>query len=504
MTFYTLSNVNMDSLKFYLKKFKFIQACTYNNFFIDLVDKNSIAKKSDIVFLHLEFDELNEDIDEILENIKQFLNDFKGIFIISNFISLNDINTYSYQNLEKEIIFNKKLLDFSKQFLNVLILDFKRLVSIKGAENFYDERFWYAGRIKYTSIGFKTISNEIINLINAYEGKSKKVLVLDLDNTLWGGIIGEDEIDLSNEGKGKLYVDFQKNIKKLKDIGVLLAINSKNNYEDAIKGLNHPMSILKEDDFIVIKANWFHKADNLIEIAKTLNLGLDSIVFIDDNKIERESIKKLLPEVIVPDFPEDIYKLNNWFKEIVYKYFAKTTLTNEDKTKIAQYKAKFQREELSKKMSYDEFLKSLEIKLNFYIDDKRFINRYAQMTQKTNQFNLTTKRYNVNDIERFIDEKNYKVIAVEYEDKFLKEGIIGLAILKISKNIEIDTFLLSCRVLKRNVENTLIKKIEEIAKNLNKNIIGYYYHTKKNMQVKDLYLKFGFKQIDENNFTKEI
>jgi len=504
MKFYTLTNINIDSLKLFLD-FEFIQSCNYGSFLDDLIDKNSIIykEKLDIVFLHLDFEEFvnsNIEINILIELLHQFIKEFKGILIVSNFNKqYYSIDTYQNILIQKEMEYNNKLFEFSKNYQNVVFFDFKSVVS----PNFYTSKYWYLGRIKYTNECFDVIAKEIRNIIKAFKGNIKKVLILDLDNTLWGGVIGEEEIKLSNDGIGKIYLDFQKQIKKLKDYGVLLTINSKNNYEDGINGLNHSMSVLKEDDFIIKKINWNNKADNIIEIANELNVGLDSLVFIDDNKIEREILKEILPQVNVAEFPNDIFLLNEWFlKEVVYKFFPKIILTNEDSKKHLQYKAKFERQKLQKVMNYEEFLNSLNIKINILKDDKQFITRYAQLTQKTNQFNLTTKRYDINDIENFINNPGFVVLGVEYEDKFLKEGIVGLAILKIEENIEIDTFLLSCRILKRGVEDKLLQYIEEFAKKLNKKVVGYYFETPKNIQTKNFYVEHNYKKINQNTFIK--
>ena len=228
------------------------------------------------------------------------------------------------------------------------------------------------------------------------------------------------------------------------------------------------------------------------------------MVFIDDNEVERELVKNTT-DVIVPDFVSDIYQLNKWFiQDVVYPYFYKFQITNEDLAKQTQYKAKLQRDKISKQMDYTEFLKSLEINLIFYIDDKKYIQRYAQLTQKTNQFNLTTKRYTVEDIEKFIDDKNYNVIAIEYQDKFAKEGIIAFAILKKEeKQNIIDTFLLSCRVLKRDVEKHLIKKIESLCEK-STILVGEYISTKRNVIAKDLYKDLGFRKVDDTKYIKDI
>ena len=494
-----ISNINMDSLKFYIKEYEFVESCGFGNFMLDLNNEKSSIYKSDseFVILFLDLQELDFSIDEVIFAIEKFLKNSNKILIVNTFVFQFYIDTFLHNLFEKELKYNLKVLELSKRYSNLLVFNFHKLLK----ENILDSRYWYLGKIKFNKKGFELIAREIDNLINAYKFGSKKVLVLDLDNTLWGGIIGEEEIELSNDGIGKVYLDFQKNIKKLKGLGVLLAICSKNNYEDGIKGLNHINSVLKEEDFIVKKINWQDKAANIKEIAKELNLGEDALVFIDDNPVEREIVKKMTNAVVV-DFPEDIYSLNDWFiKEVVEKHFAKISLTDEDKKKQEQYLAKIKREKVAKEMSYEEFLKSLEITLEFFINDERFIKRYAQMTQKTNQFNLTTIRYTENDIKKFLESSEYDVIAVNYKDKFANEGVTALAIIKKDSDIHIDTFLLSCRIIKRKVEDALIEKIFSMYKG--KKIYGYYYPTKKNMQVKDMYLKFGFKKIDENRFLKE-
>jgi len=497
-----ISNINMDSLKFYMKEYEFIGNCHFGNYMIDLLDINSTlySSSSEIIILFLDLDELNENIDEILQAVKKFLS-YTNKTIIMNTLSFyhKDITTFLHKNFELELEYNSKLLEFSKKNTNVLLFDFSKLIK---QNNFFDEKYWYMGRIKYNKQGFELIAKEIKLLIQTYMYSSKKVLVLDMDNTLWGGIIGEEEIKLSNDGIGKVYLDFQKKIKRLKDLGILLAVCSKNNYEDGIKGLNHINSVLKEEDFIIKKINWNDKASNLKEILSELNLGDSSLVFIDDNPVEREYVKTVLSNVIVADFPKDIYTLNSWFLDIVEKNFSKINLTKEDFKKQEQYIAKIKRDNVSKNLSYDDFLKQLNIKIEFYIDDDNHIERYAQMTQKTNQFNLTTKRYTVADIKNFINSKEYTIISINYSDKFANEGITGLIILHHLKNfIEIDTFLLSCRILKRGVEKAIFDKMNELY--VDKNIMGIYIPTNRNQQTKDLYIQYDFKKIDENKFLKK-
>lgn len=494
-----ISNINMDGLKFYLKDYTFGNSCSFGNYMLDLLDDNSLLYKNDseIIVLFLDFDELDNEIDEILSAIDNFVKKTNKVIIMNTVLSINKpIDTFLHNDYERELHINLQLLNFAQNNSNILLYNLNKVLKNNV---FYDEKYWYMGRIKFTKKGFDLIAREIDLLVKTYKYGSKKVLVLDMDNTLWGGIIGEEEIKLSNEGVGKIFLDFQSNIKRLKELGVLLAVCSKNNYNDGIKGLNHINSVLKEEDFIVKKINWEDKATNIKSILEELNLGASSLVFIDDNPVEREYVKSMLPEVMVPDFPEDIYSLNSWFLSIVEENFAKINLTKEDLKKQEQYIAKIKRDSVSKNMTYDEFLKQLNIKIDFLINNEEFIERYAQMTQKTNQFNLTTKRYTVANIKEFIESNEYDILAINYEDKFANEGITGLVILKKSDDkVEIDTFLLSCRILKRGVEKAIFNKLDELYPN--KTLIGYYYPTERNIQTKDLYLDYGFKKVDNNTF----
>ncbi len=497
-----ISNINMDSLKFYMKDYQFLNSCDFGNYMIDLLDETSklYKSKAEIILLFLDFDELDNTIDEVLDAVKIFI-EITNKIVIMNTLSFSPkyVDTFLNINLELELSSNLQLLNFSKKNSNMLLFDFSKLIK---QNNFLEEKYWYMARIKYSKIGFESIAREIKLLINTYKFGSKKVLVLDMDNTLWGGIIGEDEIKLSNDGIGKIYLDFQKKIKKLKNLGILLAVCSKNNYKDGIKGLNHINSVLKEDDFIIKKINWNDKASNINEIISELNLGASSLVFIDDNPVEREYVQSVFPDINIPNFPQDIYTLNSWFMNVIEEHFSKINLTREDLKKQEQYEAKIKRDNILKHISYDDFLKNLNIEIDFYIDDDQHIERYAQMTQKTNQFNLTTKRYTVADIRNFIDDPLYTVIAINYNDKFGNEGITGLVILyKLDNYIEIDTFLLSCRILKRGVEKSIFHKLDELYPNEDK--IGLFLPTEKNEQTKKLYSSYGFKRLNENKFIKK-
>lgn len=519
MKTYLLSNINIDSLKYYLKDHDIQGSCSYGNYLIDLIDTNSGLYSSDVelVIFFLDGEALKEsnNLDEILKAVENFLSRRSITFILSNIVlNPNYIDTYLNRSNQFELKCNQEILNFVEKE-NILLLDFHRIVLKYGYAQLHDNRFWYLAKIRQSKLGFETIAQDVNMLLNAYRGKMKKVLVVDLDNTLWSGVVGEggDEdvtraITLSHEGEGKIYRDFQAALLELKKLGVLLAINSKNNYDDAIAGLNHPHSLLKEEDFIIIKANWENKVSNLQAIANELNVGIDSLLFIDDNAVERDLVKEYLPEVSVPEFPQEMSNYTEWFiEDVVYPYFSKYTLTKEDDAKHEQYRANIKRNSLaSNTLNLEDFITALEIKLTCFIDDRRFIERYAQMSQKTNQFNLTTKRYTTKDIEKFLDDDNSHIFAIDYADKFLSEGIIGLAIVTIEgDSAHIDTLLLSCRVLKRGVEAFLFDQIAKKLKTLNiKQLHGYYYPTKKNILVKELYKEYNFKNIDENHFIKDL
>ena len=258
------------------------------------------------------------------------------------------------------------------------------------------------------------------------------------------------------------------------------------------------MMILKMDDFVSMKINWLDKVTNLIDIAEELKLSLDSFILIDDNVVERELVKQNIPDVDTPKFPDDPAYLNKWFiSEVLYNYFPKISLTIEDKSKTKQYLINTQRRHISEKMDVKGFINNLDIKFKLYVDDDRFIERTAQLTQKTNQFNMTTKRYTVKDIATFIESKEFFVFDLEYEDRFNNEGIVCASIVKVDHDTAIiDTFLMSCRVIGRNVEfnflDEIIKFLCVMPKGLNI-LKAEYISTKKNYVAENFYTIYGMK-----------
>ena len=334
---------------------------------------------------------------------------------------------------------------------------------------------------------------------------SKKCIVLDLDNTLWGGILGEDGLEgirLGPTPEGRPYLEFQKYLLSLFNRGIILAINSKNNHKDALRVFQeHPNMVLKEHNFASMQINWNDKVSNLKNIAKELNIGLDSLVFIDDEKLNREMVKSILPEVEVVDLPEDPSLYLKTLAEI--DDFNILKITEEDKKRGKMYAERRKRQELQNKSSTDitQFLKDLRMIATINMADSFNIPRIAQLTQKTNQFNMTTRRYSEEDIKKFSGNKNFLVMCISIKDKFGDNGITGAAIVEKShESWRIDTFLLSCRIIGRKAEEILLGHIIGLAKNENvKKIIGEFIPTQKNTPAKSFYKNSKFFNAGKSN-----
>lgn len=400
--------------------------------------------------------------------------------------------------------YNNALVEISQRYSNVKVIDFSGFTSNYSVSELIDWKYYFISQMAINPKLSKSFQVWFESKIKAIEMKRKKCLVLDMDNTLWGGILGEDGIEgikLGGDYPGKAFLLFQKQLKQLSYEGVMLAACSKNNYSD-VQELweKHPDCVLKEDAFTICKINWQNKADNIRQMALDLNIGLDSMVFIDDNPTERALVKQELPEVEVPDFPNQAFELPVFLKYVSEKYFSIYSLTKEDLSKTEQYKANALRNN-SKALFTDmnEYIKSLDIKLTISEVNEITIPRVAQMTQKTNQFNLTTPRYTDGDIIRLINDGNM-ILTLSVADKFGDNGITGLTIITGTDNkAYIDTFLLSCRILGKDIEfvfvNYLLSKLQREGY---KSVFAQYIPSPKNGQVKDFWDKCGFTLISEN------
>ena len=514
---FILSNITTGTLAIAVSKAIGANVLTiegYNTWVQELIIAKFSGSRPKAVFLVLygreligdtassNWEEVKLTLDQYLGTIRTFSADHRDIplFVSSLDLQHDRILPLSAPRLEYKI---ESYWRSGLEEIGVPILEIAEIARNIGRDKFYSKRMWYLGSIPFSMSGEKAIAEEISRAWNALKGNRKKCLVLDLDNTLWGGVIGEDGlqgIDLSTTKEGSRFRDFQKRIRDLKDQGVLLTIVSKNNEGDAMEAIReHPDMELKEDDFVIIKANWEPKPVNIQYIAQELNIGFDSLVFIDDNPIERESVKNALPEVSVPDFPKDTSMLESFAIEISKIYFPVLKLTGEDLKKTDQYKVEQKRNEIKQKsISIEEYLESLEMKKTFRQIDETDITRAAQLTQKTNQFNLTTRRYTESDIWNMIKSEYHQVWIGELEDKFGSYGKVILAIVKLEENTAfIDTFLMSCRVMGRNIEKEFLNEIEKeiISKGKNK-IISEYVPTSKNSVVKDFWTQNGYTELD--------
>lgn len=343
------------------------------------------------------------------------------------------------------------------------------------------------------------------------ENNMKKCIVLDLDNTLWGGIVGEDGLEgirLSLSGEGSNFIAFQQALLDLYNKGIILAINSRNNFDDAIKVIrSHPNMILKENHFVAMRINWNDKAENLVELAKEINIGLDSIVFLDDDPMNRALIRNLLPEVDVPDLPRDPAEYARFLLSL--SYFNSEAITDEDKMRGNLYVTERLRKEAEKAFNRKEdFLKDLRLELEVFIDELSSIARLAQLTEKTNQFNVNKEPLSEDKIRRLIEHPQYGVFYARVKDRFGDYGITNFAVaLKKEKTWDLKYFLMSCRSIGRGIEDAFLSFIGSIAKNNGVNHLSInFVETEKNKPAQEFVSKnFGGKALrkaDINNIKK--
>lgn len=402
---------------------------------------------------------------------------------------------------------NVKLYDYAQTHANFYIHDINYLSAAYGLERWHELRHWHLYKYAMSVDAIPEFAYSLSNIICSCLGKNKKVLALDLDNTLWGGVIGDDGqsgIEIGHEThEGQSYLALQEFVKAHKELGVLLTVCSKNDPENALEGLNHPDGVLKPSDFTLIKANWNEKSLNLEETAQELNLLPESFVFVDDNPVECDIVKAQVPEIMTINFedPEEcIRRIDKC------GYFEVTNLSADDAKRGEMYAANAQRAAAEKKFaSYDDFLASLEMSAVIGEFDPVHIPRITQLTNKSNQFNLTTKRYTQAEMETVASSPDYIRLCGRLTDKFGDNGIVSVVIgEKRGAELHIDLWLMSCRVLKRGMEYAMINRLVEEARKAGiETIFGYYYPTKKNAMVKELYGDFGFAKIseDENGNT---
>ena len=516
-----------DQLELFLLNYgiraKFYQS-EYGKYMEDALFENPTLDnfKPDIIFIHTNwrnitsFPTISNTVDEIDAMLDNEYNRFTAIWgsLESKYgcpIIQNNFDRPNYRLLGNKDIsdlhgktnylsrLNQKFYEYSQEHNSFYINDLDYLASDYGLTAWQDPLYWHMYKYAMCMDAIPYLADSVAKIIKAIYGKNRKALVLDLDNTLWGGVVGDDGVEGIQIGPelptGQVYSEFQAYCKAQKDIGVILGIDSKNDEEKAIEGLNHPYGILKPDDFVSIKANWNPKDSNLVLMAKELTLGEDSFVFVDDNPVEREIIKKQLPGVAVPE----IEKIEGFIKTLDHSgYFEVVSISKEDANKTEMYHAKANAtRSLASFSDYEEFLDSLEMKATIQPFEEMFVQRIAQLTNKSNQFNLTTLRCSEEDIRHMMVDKNWIALYGKLEDKFGDNGIVTVVAGEIKeKELHIRLWLMSCRVLKRDMEKAMMDVL--IEKAIERGVVkvfGYYYPTEKNGMVKNFYTEMGFNVI---------
>lgn len=398
---------------------------------------------------------------------------------------------------------NYELMKLSQQYPNLFICDIAELQNKFGRDRMFAPNTYTSTEMVFRMDVLPYVASRVMDIVCAIKGQFKKCLILDLDNTLWGGVIGDDGLEGIQLGHGlgigKMFTEFQMWIKKLKQRGIIICVASKNNEETAKEPFEkHPDMVLKLDDIAVFQANWETKVDNIRTIQQILNIGFDSMVFLDDNPFERNMVRENIPGITVPElpeFPEDyleyLYSLN---------LFETASYSNLDKDRTKQYQVEAQRVSLSKTFTNEaEFLKSLNMVSTVSGFTKFNTPRVAQLSQRSNQFNLRTVRYTDADIEVLANDPDVIDLSFTLEDKFGDNGLIAVVIMKPfdKETLFVDTWLMSCRVLKRGMENFTLNTMVEVAKARGyKRIIGEYIPTPKNAMVAEHYPLLGFSRID--------
>lgn len=499
----------------------------YNKYYEDAVFENPELEKfnPDIVYiftssrniihdfdLSTSKDNINAKLDgeynkylSIWENIKK---KYKAVIIQNNFeypnyrlLGNKDISDiHGLSNFLMRL--NDKFYEYVENNQSFFICDINYIAADYGLSRWHSDKLYALYKLPCDLMAFPDIAYNVSNIIKSIYGKNKKALAVDLDNTLWGGVISEDGAENVKVGPeipdGEIYLDFQKYLKKLKSLGILLNVVSKNDEDIAIHGLENTDGVLKPDDFIKIKANWEPKSDNIIRISEELNLGADAFAFVDDNPMERDIVSKNINGVGVANLSSP----ENYIRELDKSgFFEVTNVTEEDIDKTKQYKEMQERESFKNSfVDYAEYLKSLDMKAEIAAFEEKYYDRISQLSNKSNQFNLTTKRYTVEDIKKISEAKNYSTLYGKLIDKFGDNGIVSLVVGRISGNeLNLELFLMSCRVLKREMEykmlDALVGKCRAIGVD---KIKAKYIKTEKNSMVKNLLADFGFTKLSED------
>ena len=454
-----------------------------------------VPVNADSVQLAQEIDAYTGQLDLVLSSIDAY-----KPFIVFSLVNLFPLRMTGNDTLVDEAVtgFNAHAVQLAASHANVKWVDFADFTARYDSETLVNWKYYLMSQTLLNPKLAKDFQVWWRRIEEGMELKRKKCLVLDLDNTLWGGVLGEDGLDgikLGGDYPGKAYSYWQRALLQLSHNGVILAICSKNNMSDVEEAWElNPHMVLKREHFSAVRINWQDKATNINELAREVNIGLDSMVFLDDNPAERELIKQRLPQVEVPDFPEKPYQLMPFFKGLVDKYFRIYQVTDEDRAKTEQYHANALRQaEQSRFADMDDYLYSLDIAIDVIPADEHNLPRIAQMTQKTNQFNLTTRRYTEADVQQRLDQ-GWRVYCMSVNDRFGDNGITGTVFLEPTgdDSVNIDTLLLSCRILGKGIEEAFLKTVFNLLRlDGYRHVEAVYLPTAKNGQTADFYDRMG-------------
>jgi FkbH-like protein len=447
---------------------------------------------------------IKSEIELILVNLRAtptvIFNTFSTAAIVSPFVNTTKLEKFVHG-------LNDYLYNLTTK--NLVLVNTDKIIFELGRAQAFDFRFYQSAKAPYTISFFKTYLRAIESTILKVSGKVKKAIIFDCDNTLWKGVIGEDGLEniqmTANTSYGKAFFDVQCIAKHLSKNGILVGLCSKNNLSDVEEVINkHKDMVLSNDDIIIKKVNWNDKATNLQEIASELNIGVDSLLFIDDSDYEINLVKERLPDLKTFQVPKNSYLYKNELLDFIYQNTC-LVVSAEDLKKTEQYKEQLVRESNKSNFdSMDSYLSSLKIKLDIHKDNFRQISRVSQLTQKTNQFNLTTHRYTESEIEEYMNSNTNHVFTTSVSDKFGDSGLTVVCIVLIDKykaHATIDSLLMSCRIIGRNIEFVFIDQVFQFLKSVGvKTIDSRFLKTAKNNQVSCFYDKIGFSiNKDEDN-----
>lgn len=519
-----LSNINMDFVIRLLKKQAEVwQGEGYGNELGLLINPDSSyhAFGADITFLVIDLMELLEHdlepetagarMDRWFGDVKTVLRNEKIYYISDTYLWGPEVSALADAGRKAalEHLWQERLEKLCREKKNVRIFPYRNLIELLGEENAFSAKMWYMGKILLGNEAQKRLCELILHKAEAEMRVPKKVLLLDLDNTLWGGLAGEQEhtpVELSEDHGGLIFKNLQRVILQMQKQGVLLGIVSKNNEADAMDILErHPHMVLRPDVFAARRINWAPKHENIREIAEELNLGLDSFVFWDDSPQERQLVKEMLPQVTVPDFPERKEELPFAMGEVYRKYFAKPAVTAEDKARTAQYAANAARNRLQESAgSFEGYLKQLEITAT-RVKPRKHAERLVQLLNKTNQFNLTTRRYTQGQMAQLLEASDRSVYLYSVSDRFGDNGIVAAAVADCSEEVPVLTdFVMSCRVMGKNIEYALVEDIErDLRERGYDRLRGIFIPTARNAPVSELYGRLGYRKLEPETVCGE-